>query len=47
VHCDIWEVLEMQESIIWYSSIVSDIYEEMEVFDDEFYVEYMHTVHDE
>jgi len=29
----------MQESIIRYSGIASGIYEEMEVFDDEFYVE--------
>ena len=36
---DVWEALEMQESIIWYSDIMSGIYEEMEVFDDEFYVE--------
>ena len=36
---DVWEALEMQESIIWYSGMVSDIYEEMELFDDEFYVE--------
>jgi len=39
VHCDICEALEMQESIIRYSSIVSSIYEEMKVFDNEFYVE--------
>jgi len=29
----------MQESIIHYSGIESNIYEEIEVFDDEFYVE--------
>jgi len=39
VSSDIWEELEMQESIIQYSGIVSGIYVEMEVFDNEFNVE--------
>jgi len=39
VPCDVWEALEMHESIIRYSGITSGIYEEMEVFDDEFNVE--------
>jgi len=39
VSSDIWEELEMQESIIQYSGIVSGTYEEKEVFDNEFNVE--------
>ena len=38
VSCDVWEALEIQESIIRYSGIASSIYEEMEFFD-EFYLE--------
>jgi len=35
VTCDVCEALKIQESIVQFSCI----YEEMEIFDDEFYVE--------